>query len=187
MTPRDLRLFLILAGVVSKQLKAAGDLYRGELIADTTDDPDDAMAPGERRTVHVRGPDGERVKVGHVRVDQAPVTVAVTDEAAFTAWVQETAPGEIVPAVRDSYRRRVLDVVKREGRAPHPVTGELVDVPGVSREIGDPRVVVSPVAGAAGLLADAHARGVLPQLGGFMREIGPGGGDLPDPSFMPPE
>ncbi|MEE2040104.1 hypothetical protein Q8791_23075 [Nocardiopsis sp. CT-R113] len=177
MTPRDLRLFLILAKVVGKEIKKADDLHRAELLEDeAAADPDDAMAPGERRAVHVRGADGSRVVVGHVRADAAPVTARVVDEEAFTEWVSEVAPDEVVVRVqvRESFTAAVLKQLRHQGKAVDPSTGELVDVPGTELELGDPVIVATPVKGAAEVLEDAHRRGVLPQLAGFMRQIGPG-------------
>lgn len=177
MTPRDLRLFLILANVVGKQIKKADDAHRAELLEDeATANPDDAMAVGERRSVHVRGADGGRVLVGHVRVEPAPVKARVVDEEAFTEWVSEVAPDEVVVRVqvRESFVNQVLKQLRQEGRAVDPSTGELVDVPGTELELSDPKVVAYPVKNAAEVLSDAFARGVLPQWSGFMREIGPG-------------
>lgn len=173
MSPRDTRLGLILKAVVTKSLKGFDDRLRRALLADEGDDPDEAMTEGERKDVHVRDADGNRVKVGTIRVDQAPTNARVTDEAAFLAWVKVHAPTEVVETVRPSYAARVLDLVKRHGQMPHPATGELVDVPGVSLEVGEPRVVVTPAKGAAQALAEAHQRGGLPQWEGLMREIGP--------------
>lgn len=174
MTPRDLRLFLLLRAVVTRELKRVDDRHRQELLADSSDDPDAAMTPGERRAVHVRGPDGERVKVGDIRVDAAPTTAKVANEAAFLAWVREHHPSEIVEAVRPAFARRVLDQVRQDGGWVDQATGELVDVPGVVVETGEPRVVVTSIRGAAEVLAEAHRRGALPQLTEFMRAIGPG-------------
>ncbi|CAM4379435.1 hypothetical protein [Nocardiopsis rhodophaea] len=173
-SPRDLRLLLVMKAVVAARLKGADDRHRRELLAGDEHDPDAAMEPGERAHVRVCDGQGGRVRVGTVRVDPAPVSVKVDDEAAFVAWVAERAPGEIVQAVRESYRKRVLALVKEYGQFPDPETGELVDVPGVVREEGDPKVVVNPAQGAAEALAGAHERGELPQLGAFMAEIGPG-------------
>lgn len=175
--PRDTRLMLTLRAVVAKALKQVDDGLRASLVADTGDDPDDAMTPGERKDVHLRDADGRRVKVATVRVDTAPVSAKVTDERAFVAWVRENAPTELVDAVRESYTKRLLAQVKDDpdGRAMNPA-GELVQVPGITREVGDPKVVVSPAAGAADAIADAWRRGDLPQWDGLMREIGPGEG-----------
>lgn len=180
MEPRDLRLALLLGGVVSKQLRRAGDAHRAALLEDAADrDPDEAMALGDRKAVHVRGADGERVLVGHVRVDPAPVKARVVDEKAFSEWVSEVAPDEVevVVRVRESFTESVLKQLRQNGKAADPSTGELVDVPGTEVELGDPKVVAYPVKNAAEVLGDAFRRGVLPQWEGFMREIGPGGGE----------
>ncbi|QVJ00398.1 hypothetical protein KGD82_16695 [Nocardiopsis eucommiae] len=161
-TPRDLRLALILAKVVGKQIKQADDLHRRELVEDEEGtDPDDAMTLGERRAVHVRGADGSRVLVGHVRVDSAPVTARVVDEEAFTEWVSTVAPDEVVVSVRvrDSFTNSVLTQLKRDGKAVDPSTGELVDVPGTELELGDPKVVAYPEKNALEVLSEAFGRG----------------------------
>jgi hypothetical protein len=82
------------------------------------------LKPGERHVAALV--DG--TVVGKVVIGEAPATAAVTDEAAFLRWVEETRPDEIVGMVRSSYRTAVLTECKKRG-APCTADGELI--PGV--------------------------------------------------------
>src|SRR5690606_14529808 len=102
-----------------------------------------------RKEIRVRV-GGQVRRVGWVRVDKGRTRATVTDEAAFTAWARESAPGELVPAVRPSYREAVLSQLRRAGAAVVPGTWELVEeVPGPDVPAGAPTVSVPGVDGAA--------------------------------------
>lgn len=84
-------------------------------------------------TLGARLPDGTRV--AKVRRAGGGTTAQVTDEAAFLRWVIANRPGEIVQAVRESYRKALLeaaakagpDAADKKGRPLDPETGEPVD------------------------------------------------------------
>ena len=174
MPPREDRLTALVAAVLGKAISAAGAAARRRLTTDDGGDPDDVMGPGERKEIRVRV-GGQVRRVGWVRVDKGRTKATVTDEAAFTAWVRETAPGEIVPAVRPSYREAVLSQLRREGAAVVPGTGELVEeVPGVEVSEGEPTVYVNAEEDAAEVLGEAYREGGLPALERVVREISGG-------------
>jgi hypothetical protein len=66
-------------------------------------------------------------------------TASVTNPDALLGWVQENHPSETEVIVRDSYRKKLLDTAKKEGRAIDPLTGELV--PGIT--VGESKPYVS--------------------------------------------
>lgn len=57
-------------------------------------------------------------------------SASVTNDAALLAWVAEHHPEEIVSAIRDNYKKKLLDAAKKAGRGVDPATGELV--PGIT-------------------------------------------------------
>ena len=75
------------------------------------------MGPGDR--VHARVSDG--VSGGTVSMSAPKGTWKVRDEDAFTRWVQESRPDEIVPSVRASYKTHVLRNVEKTGEVPDGV------------------------------------------------------------------
>lgn len=62
-----------------------------------------------------RLPDGP--KVATVRRAGGKASPKVTDPDKFLAWVQESHPDEVVPAVRESFTRAVLAEVDKNGAA----------------------------------------------------------------------
>ena len=84
-------------------------------------------------------------------------SVAITDDAAFVAWVQEHNPGEIVPTVRDSYRKAIeSQLVNVGGEVVLKTTGETVEWATVGSEgaayVGvklDPEIWEEPIAAIA--------------------------------------
>lgn len=98
------------------------------------------------RAEHGRGTqyatlDGQ--EVGTVSVAKPSTTWSVRDEPAFTRWVKDTHPTEIVQAVSGAFKARVLTDCKAAG-APVDRNGEIV--PGVesfTAEQGSVRVTVS--------------------------------------------
>lgn len=88
-------------------------------------------------------PDGTKVgAVGRTKVIQSPV---VTDMAAFTAWVAEHHPEEMVtpdPFVRASYLEYVKTSAKRNGKAIDERTGEVI--PGIELRDGTAMYRVTP-------------------------------------------
>ena len=77
-----------------------------------------------------------------IYVAHRSATVGIADDAAFIAWVQQNAPGEIVPTVRDSYRKAIeAQLVQVDGDVVLKGTGEAVDWAGVGTD-GEPYVGV---------------------------------------------
>ncbi len=99
--------------------------------------------------------------LGFVQLTKGRESVTVTDREAFTEWVAEHAPGELVtiPAredVRSSFVAAVTDAVKKHGGWISP-DGELIPVDGVQASKGDPILTVKAAAEADGLVRDALA------------------------------
>jgi hypothetical protein len=55
----------------------------------------------------------------------------ISDEALLTAWVEREHPSEVVPAIRDSFRKHLMDNIEEtaSGHAVFKATGEIV--PGI--------------------------------------------------------
>ena len=167
MSARELALRLAVHKALTDRLKAA----RGQLDEEARRE----LEPGDRVTVKL--PSGERV--GSVTLAQGRATARVVDERAFIAWVAEHYPHELVQAVRESFKRTVLDMVRHEGGWLDTTTGELVEVPGVEVTVGDPYPTVRLTQDAPQLIAEAWQRGDLAELvGGVLqpRELEAGEG-----------
>lgn len=166
---RSLLLLLVIGKLIEAEVKAADQRHRQKLLADS------GLGVGDRVGVRVPGPDGAQVRVGTVRVDPG-ARVVLFDERKLVAFVREHAPTELTEAVRPKFREELTRQIKEHGGWVNPATGEVVPVPGAVVEERGPRVYVAPEEGAAELIRQAHARGALPELGGFMEAIRPGGG-----------
>jgi hypothetical protein len=173
--PAELQLLLLFSNTLTKQVKAQVDAYKHDLVTGTGD-PNVDMTSGETKHVHLQDENGEWHKVGTVRVDRAPVNVVVTDEAALTRWVEANMPGGTVTTVRKS----TLEAMKAQMKEHGGVVlsgGEVVTVPGLEIEHGDPKVVVVPAKGAAETFGRVYRDGRLPQAGavlGRALEVGEG-------------
>jgi hypothetical protein len=120
-TPRDLAAALALTTVIADAAKTRKDEIRYALA--------DALDDVGADSVRAELPDGTRVaKSTLMTPNPKPV---VSDEAAFTGWVEGFRPDEIIKTVRDSYKRVVLErlAATPDGTAIDPETGEVV--PGV--------------------------------------------------------
>lgn len=124
MSKEDTALQLVLIAWLSARLT--------ELDRSTRDGVD---WPAKTRAVAAL-PDG--TTVGTVTMTHGAASAKVVDEQAFTAWVQDNYPTEIVEQVRPAFKRSVLDRVKRDGELP----------PGVDLTYGDPRPMVKTEPGA---------------------------------------
>jgi len=164
---RELALKLAVHKVLANQLKGVRD----ELDEQARQE----MEPGDR--VIAKLPSGE--KVGSVTLTQGRVSARVVDKDAFTRWVAERFPAEVVQVVRESFAKTVLDAVKRNGGWVDKATGELVQVPGVAVTEDDPYPSVRLTKDAPQLIAEAWQRGELAELvGGVLqpRELEAGEG-----------
>ena len=76
------------------------------------------------KSVDVTLPDGTKVGTATLTAPAAGISV---DEAAFMRWVQAEHPTEVVPAVRESFRRVVRSRLKIvDGKVIDKSTGEVV-------------------------------------------------------------
>lgn len=116
----------ILAALKAKVLEAY-ELARAEAS--------ERMDPGDRKAAQLGGG-----ALGHVTVATGSTRAKVTNDDAFTKWVADNHPDEIVQAVRRSYVTKVLDDAKHYGQAVDVTTGELI--PGVDVTLGKPYVTV---------------------------------------------
>lgn len=164
--PAELQLLAIFGNTLVKQVKGQVDEYKHELVTGTGD-PNVDMTSGETKHVHLQDEHGNWHKVGTVRVDRAPVNAVVTDEAALTRWVEENAPTEMERTIRKSFLDRMKAQMKEHGGVVLS-TGEVVTVPGLELDTGDPKVVVVPAKGAAGVFGAVYGRGELPQVGAVL-------------------
>jgi hypothetical protein len=73
--------------------------------------------------------DGTKVATASLAGDGGK-SASVTNDAALLAWVAEHHPEEIVSAIRDNYKKKLLDAAKEAGRGVDPATGEVV--PGIT-------------------------------------------------------
>ncbi len=143
--PRTLAARLVAMRVLKDAVTAADTALRAEVQA--------AMLVGDRVTAAL--PDG--TVLGHVQLTKGrtgSVSAAVEDEAALLAWVTEHRPDEVLTTrtVRRSYLTHLLDSVRQHGVYLDTVTGEAIDLPGVtvsSGQDGSPTLAVKPAAGAA--------------------------------------
>lgn len=173
--PGELQLLAIFGNTLTKKVRAQVDEYKHQLVTGTGD-PNVDMTSGETKHVHLQDEHGNWHKVGTVRVDRSPVNVVVTDEAALARWVQANMPGGTVTTVRKSTLEAMKAQMKEHGGVVLP-GGEVVTVPGLEIEHGDPKVVVSPAKGAAEAFGRVYRDGRLPQAGvvlGRALEVGEG-------------
>lgn len=81
-------------------------------------------------------PDGSRV--ASITVSNPTPKPAVTDEAAFLAFVQDIAPGEVVTVkvVRPAFLKKLFDDMEKRGTAEtvDPDNGEIIEVEGVEMQ-----------------------------------------------------
>ncbi len=89
--------------------------------------------PGQREAGTLDGQE-----LGTVQLDRPSTSWQVRDRAAFTAWVEDTHPDEIVRSVNPAFERSVLDRVKRDGGLVDEATGEVGMPPGLLLVQGSP-------------------------------------------------
>jgi hypothetical protein len=131
----------------------------------------------DRVAVSIHDADGDPVKVAAVTLTKESASIEI-DPAGFLAWTQENAPDEVVPAVRDSFRRGVLshleiageDVVDRR-------TGMVVAFAKPRAASTVPRFMLRFESGGRELVAEAWRSGSL-SLGDVARSLAP---PVPDP------
>lgn len=117
----------------------------------------------------IRVTDDDGTNLGTVTVAAADASARVTDEAAFTKWVQQRFPSEIVPTVRASFRKKLLDEATAAGDPVDASTGEVI--PGVEIVPGEPYLSCRPSAEAAGRMRETlRASGLLALTSGEVAE-----------------
>jgi hypothetical protein len=90
----------------------------------------------------VRVADDDGLNLGAVSLACGDPKAKVNDTAAFTAWVADRYPGELVQVVREAFAKKVLDGATAAGDPIDPATGEII--PGVEMVAGEPYVTVRP-------------------------------------------
>lgn len=101
--------------------------------------------------------------LGKVGLSRPSVSWKVKDPEKVLAWVQEHCPDEVEvrPTVRASFLAALVASCKKDGGWVHPETHELLEVPGIEKDLGRPTLQVRPSADAASLVAEALAAGLL--------------------------
>lgn len=103
-------------------------------------------------------PDGTKVATASLAGGDSR-SASVTDENALLAWVAANHPGEIVTAIRDTYKKKLLDAAKAAGKPIDPVTGEVV--PGITVGKSTPYVSLRFRPGGKDAIATAWRAGEL--------------------------
>lgn len=158
MTPKEQALRLVVVRVLKDLLKAADDGDRAQVRTD--------WSTGERLAGVIGGE-----TVGYVQLKHGPAGAAVTDRAAFEAWVTTHRPDEwetvttTVTRIRPAYESAVLAAAKKAGLA---VTAAGEEIPGVTVAVGEPQVAVTLADGAAELVAAGWQSGELWEIVGSL-------------------
>ena len=108
-------------------------------------------------------PDGE--KVASASIGNAEPKPVVTNEMAFTRWVAENFPTEIVQTVRPTFKKVLLEnteQVNPQGEAVHTKTGQIID--GVVFTNSASRLTLRFKKDGRELVAEAFNRGELEQV-----------------------
>jgi hypothetical protein len=114
-----------------------------------------ALDVGDRKTATL----DSGAPVGSITYAKGRVTPRVVDERAFTEWVLEQYPDEVVPQVRPAFRDAVLKTTRDAG-VPMTPDGTL-DVPGIELRPGTPYLTAKPNPDAVPLLLDAMRASAL--------------------------
>lgn len=158
-------------------LKTLADAVKTQLAEVREQMQKELEASGASR-VDATLPDG--TKVATVSTSTPTDKAVVTDDDAFLAWVQETAPTEVksrvVTEVRPAFEAALLAQMTASGAAevPDKATGEIAEVPGVTVQTG--RATTHNVRLAkdgADAIITAWRDGDLGHLG--LPQLGPGG------------
>jgi hypothetical protein len=94
----------------------------------------------------VRVTDDDGTDLGAVSLTAGRKSAKVTDERAFTAWVTDRYPNELVRVVGEAFARKLLDAALAAGEPVDVKTGEVI--PGVEISAGEPFLTVRPTSDA---------------------------------------
>jgi hypothetical protein len=138
------------AKLIADVVKPEHDPVKADLLA--------AMLDGGVERVRVSDDDG--LSLGAVSLGQRKPAAKLSDPAAFTTWVAQRYPGELVSSVRDSFTSKLLACATAAGAAVDVATGE--EIPGVEICAGEPYVTVRPTPEAKARMAEMlRASGLL--------------------------
>jgi hypothetical protein len=138
------------ARLIADVVKTEHDPVKADLLASMLD------AGVER----VRVADDDGLSLGAVSLGQRKPAAKLTDPAAFTAWVAQRYPDELVRSVRESFTSKLLAGATAASAPVDVSTGE--EIPGVEMAAGEPYVTVRPTAEAKVRMAEMlRASGLL--------------------------
>lgn len=138
------------AQLISKLVGEHAGTYKTDLLALMADS-------GAER---VRVTDDDDTDLGSVSVSSGRTLAKVTDVQAFTAWVADRYPYEMVQQVREAFAKKLLDAASAAGEPVDTVTGEVM--PGVEVSVGDSYLTVRPSADAKSRMRETlRASGLL--------------------------
>lgn len=157
MSTRDTATTILILTALKKEVDAR--LTAAKATAQTAGGFD---RPGVR-DIGLVGDDGQ---LGAVQVAKGATSAAITDEAAFLAWAQETIPGDVetvtVTRVRPDVQARILAAVKgQHGAWLNEATGELVVPDGVEQRTAPPTLRVTADPDISATVRAAVEAGVL--------------------------
>lgn len=134
----------MLVALLKKQVAALETSLKGEFENGT--ETEKALRPSERRVVVVEV-DGEDIELGGLTRTKPNPSWKVTDETAFTRWVQANHPDAIeqTPAVKEWFTANILQAAKANKAA---VTEDGEEIPGVELVTGTSYVKPTPAADA---------------------------------------
>lgn len=162
MTPQEQALQMALLKVLVTELATAKKVADCEIR--------DTWRPSDRLTATIPG--GE--DIGTVTLAKGRASAAVTDQAAYEAWVRVNHPEwiETVPAterINPDATARLTSAARKNGVAVDAETGE--EVPGITVSAGDPYPMVKLTGDAREAVAAAWRDGSLTELVSGLLEI----------------
>lgn len=149
------------AKLIADVVKAEGDRARADVDAAMT-----SLGVERLRVTDDGGQDA-----GTLTRSPGRRSVRVVDEAAFVRWVAARHPDQLVQAVRESFRERLLFAAAQSGE---PVDAQGEVIPGVQVVDGQPYVSYRPAADAKARMRDLLASSGLLALPSASSS--PGGG-----------
>lgn len=152
MNPRELAQRLAAVTVIADAAKEAKDSLRAELL-----DALDAVGADSAKALL---PDG--TEVGKVSITSPVAAIAIADDRAFTAWVADNYPDEIIQTVRESFVKALMSRLTTiaDGTIVDPDTGEVP--PGLTIRNREPYVSMRFGRGGRDAVVDALRTGALP-------------------------